>query len=387
MTGRGKARRLTLGWRKLLVGLGCAGLAAGGVCLARGPLANKTTLLVAANPPAQINGAAEPATPASSNSDYSHRFVASFGDSKEGVTQEELGEYLIARFGEKVEHLVNRRIIEDECKAHKIEVTAKEVDEKLAQDLKDLNLDKGAFVKEFLKARGKTLYEWKEDHLRPELMMIKLCRDELKVSDTEVRNAYEARYGEKVECRIIEWAPSEDTKGPIKKTPEEEARAAEQLAQEANSTYVRIVNDEKAFADAALKQKNVALSAGGGQVRAFGRHTLENQALEDQAFALRPGQVSPLLPLKETGGYVVIKCDKRLPADTSVPFEKVRRSGKGSARTEGAEMLPGEIRHSAQECKCRDLPRKETERRPRPIRLRSGRSGRSGDDALCRQLV
>ncbi len=321
MTGRGKSRRLTLGWRKLLLGLGCAGIAVGGVCLARAAMGPPTVQVAAADPSTTPSAGANSVSDSPTNP-YSSSFVASFNDGKQGVTREELGEYLIARYGEKLEHLVNRRIIEDACKACGVEVTATEVDQKLTDDLKDLNIDRTRFVKEFLKARGKTLYEWKEDHLRPELMMVKLCHEVLTVSDEEVRNAYEARYGEKVECRVIEWSrQAEET--PILKTPEEEARLDKELTEEAKAAYAHIVDNEEAFAEAARRQKNVDLAAGGGKVKAFGRHTLENEELEAQAFALRPGQVSPLIPIKETGGYVAIKCDQRLPANTTIPFEKV----------------------------------------------------------------
>ena len=183
---------------------------------------------------------------------------------------------------------MNRRLIEDECKRCNIEVTATEVDQKLADDLKDLNSDRTRFVKEILKARGKTLYEWKEDHLRPELMMVKLCREQLTVSDEEVHNAYESRYGEKVEVRVIEWS-NQAEESPAKKTPDkmtpEEARLAKELAEEARATYAKIVDNEEEFAKAAKNQKNVDLAAGGGKVKAFGRHTLEDEQLEAQAFA------------------------------------------------------------------------------------------------------
>jgi hypothetical protein len=298
MTDRGKPRWLTLGWRKILLGLGVTAAGIAGVCLARGPLFSPSAQ-VAATPPAPDNAT----TPSSANT-YSYSRVAVFSDGKDGITREQLGEYLIARYGEKVEHLINHRIIEDRCKARGIEVTAKEVDQKLADDLRDLNIDRGRFVKDFLKARGKTLYEWKEDHLRPALMMMKLCHDELTVSEDDVHNAFEARYGEKVECRVIEW--------PAEKKAEAEA------------AYPQLVANEDAFAAAARRQSNTDLAVTGGKLKPFGRHTLDNAEIEAQAFALQPGQVSPLIPMKETGGYVVLKCDQRIPANTSVPFDKVR---------------------------------------------------------------
>src|SRR5438477_180938 len=46
------------------------------------------------------------------------------------------------------------------------------------------------------------------------------------------------------------------------------------------------------------------------------------KTLEDHAFALREKEVSPVIDVPN--GFVIIKCDRRLPADTSVAFEKVR---------------------------------------------------------------
>ena len=170
MAGRGKTRRLTLGWRKVFLGIGCAGLAVVGACLARGSLGPASMQVAAADQAGSPAPQPAPATPSS----YSSTFVATLGENKQGITREELGEYLIARHGEKVEHLINRRIIEDACKAAHLEVTAADVEQKLKEDLKDLNIDQARFVREFLKARQKTLYEWKEDNLRPQLMMMKL---------------------------------------------------------------------------------------------------------------------------------------------------------------------------------------------------------------------
>src|SRR5579872_911232 len=109
----GKARRWTLGWRKILLGIGVTGAGIAGVCLARGPLA-PTGAQVAVNPPAADSAAAP------SSADYSS-CVAVFADGREGITREQLGEFLIAHYGEKLEHLINHRIIEDACKARGIE--------------------------------------------------------------------------------------------------------------------------------------------------------------------------------------------------------------------------------------------------------------------------
>src|SRR5437867_2352038 len=81
------------------------------------------------------------------------------------ITREDLAEYLIARQGaERLELMVNHRIIELTCQKKGITVTDAEVDAALAEDLRRMNIPS---VKEFdnqiLKKNKTTLYEYKED--------------------------------------------------------------------------------------------------------------------------------------------------------------------------------------------------------------------------------
>src|SRR5262249_4108986 len=106
----------------------------------------------------------------------------------------------------------------------------------------------------------------------------------------------------RVQCRFIFWKLSDE--------------------QEARERYEYLRSDDLAFGEAARMQPWGVLGAGGGRVKPFGRHTLIDQVVEDAAFALRPGQVSELIKLGD--GIVLIKCDQRLPADTTVSFESKR---------------------------------------------------------------
>ena len=109
------------------------------------------------------------------------------------ITREELGEYLIARFGtERLDLLVNKRIIEIECRKAGVEVTQAEIDEKLNNDLTGLNVDRKTFVDKVLARYKKTLYEWREDVLRPQILLAKLVRSRVKVTDEDLRKAHDA---------------------------------------------------------------------------------------------------------------------------------------------------------------------------------------------------
>ena len=236
------------------------------------------------------------------SSDYYNRVVAYIYDNIP-VTREELGEYLILRYGgERLELLCNKKIIDMECRKLGIEVTAAEVEDSLAEDLKGLNVDRKTFVDKVLKTYRKNLYEWKEDVIRPKLMLSKMVRSKVQVTEEDVKKAFDAYYGEKVECRIIMWE-----KG---------------FERAVMTDYPRLRDSEDEFNRAAKNQKSSSLAATAGKIRPLGRNTSGNDELEKAAFQLQPGEVSPVIGTPE--GLVIVKCDKRVPADSTVNLDAVR---------------------------------------------------------------
>jgi parvulin-like peptidyl-prolyl isomerase len=219
------------------------------------------------------------------------------------VTREELGEFLIARYGlEKLELMVNRRIIDKECQAKGVVVTAAEVEKAFDADLVPLKMDRKTFAKDLLSKWNKNVYEWKEDVVRVRLLLTKLCQGRVKVTEEDVRQAFEAYHGEKVQCRMILW-------------PADQAKFA--LAE-----YARIRDSEEEFDKKARSQPSSSLAATGGRLPPLGRHMFGDEALEQEAFKLHPGEVSTLVGTPQ--GQVVLKCDLRVPAETNVKLEAER---------------------------------------------------------------
>ena len=219
------------------------------------------------------------------------------------VTRQELGEYLITRYGaEALEMLVNARIIEKECKARGITVTDQEVEAAFMGDLDKMKLDEKQFISKFLVPNGKTLFEWKEDMLRPKLLMTKLAHEQVKVTEEDLRAAFDAAYGERMKGRLILWKPNE--------------------RRFALTQYNQLRDSEEAFDAATRRQFNPGLCAVHGVVPAFARHTTGLDKLEDEAFRLQKGEISALVDLPE--GCAIFKCDKRISAQAGVKLEDKR---------------------------------------------------------------
>ncbi|MFL5244907.1 MAG: peptidylprolyl isomerase [Gemmataceae bacterium] len=295
------SRRLS--WRRLVMGIGLASLVGAAFCFGR--LFSPAEAV--ANPPdAATAKAIEPMPPplykSTGDSDYSRRAVAWIGDN-EVVTREELGEYLIARFGaERLEMLVNKRIIDKACQEKGIDVTEAEIEAVLADDLKSLNMDKKQFVNDLLKKYHKSLYEWREDVIRPKLQMKKLAQGRVTATAEDLAKAYEAYYGERIECQMIMW-------------PKNERHLADKMWDTLRKNPIE-------FDKQARSQASGELAKCGGRLAPIARHTTGYENMEQTLFSLEKGEVSPILETPE--GFVVVKCLARLPADQTKKLEAVR---------------------------------------------------------------
>jgi hypothetical protein len=280
-------------WGKLLLVLSWAVVAGLAFYWGRGAAPSQARAAAPASP-APTPPAAAPAPPPAGSSDYATQPVAYIYGSLP-ITRADLGEYLIARYGaDRLELLINHRIIEHACQEKGIEVTAAEVDAALADDLKGLSVNKLDFVKKILKHYNKTLYEWKEDVIKPRLMLNKLCRERITVTDDDLRQCFEAHFGEKVRCRIIMW-------------PHAEKKIAMEM-------YAKVRDNPAEFDRAAKYQASPTLAAADGNIKdPVGHHSLGNDDVEKAVFALQPGEITALQETPE--GIVVFKCVERIPPE------------------------------------------------------------------------
>jgi hypothetical protein len=241
---------------------------------------------------------------AAANGGGGTRVVAYVND--QPVFREELGEYLIARLGaDRLPFLVNRKIVEMECRKHNIVVTDEDVNYRFQQELKTFGggvaLSEADFVNNILRRFNKTLYEWKEDVIRPKIMMEYLVRGSIKITDADVRDGFEARYGPKVECRMIVLDKNE---------------------RRVQEVWDKVKNSPEAFLKAAKEQGIPNLATAGGLVPPIHKH-FGDKGLEDAAFRLRPGEVSSPVQMKDES-WVILMCERHVPENKLVRFEEER---------------------------------------------------------------
>jgi hypothetical protein len=224
------------------------------------------------------------------------------------LTREALGEYLIQRYGrDRIQLFVNKRIIEHACAQRGIDATPAEVDAQIADDCKILTISSDDFKTQVLRRYGKTMYEWREDVVRPRLMLAKLCREKIQVDEADLKKMFENRYGKKVKAKIIIWPKSKDGS----------------TERQAMKVYDAIRKDDAAFNRAAREQADGALASREGMVEPITRWSMTgDNTVEDEAFKLQPGEVSKLIGTPV--GTVVIKCIGFVEPQANVDFEQVK---------------------------------------------------------------
>jgi len=220
------------------------------------------------------------------------------------ITRDDLGEFLIARGGyDKLDLVVNKKIIEIETARRGAGVTQAEIDAALADDLKGLGVTKDDFVKVVLPKYGRSLHEWVEDVVKPRLVLTKLCRDRVKVTAEDVKRLYENRYGEKRQAKLLLWK-------------KDEFRLAQKQWAEARK-------GDAEFDSLARAQHDPNLAAAAGLVAPIGRHgDADSPLIEEVVFTLKVGEVSQLL--ESPAGIVCVKCVAHIPANAAVTLESVR---------------------------------------------------------------
>lgn len=265
------------------------------------------------------------------------------------ITRAELGEYLIARFGgERLEFLVDRKIVEMECARNNVFVSDAEVEARFKEYLRGFGtyMREEDFVSTVLRRFNKTLYEFKEDSIRPTLMMQKLVRNQVHITEVDLKEGFDARYGPKVECRIIVV----------------DGKAGWNTAM---GVYERARKGSTDFIEEAKRQFIPKLAQDQGKVPPIHKH-FGDKKMEEIAFSMKPGDVSVPLQMPDQT-YVIMMCERLIPAETKVSFEAERmKLSREMFDLRVEQRIPEEIKRLREAAKPRYMIAKQEARGSMP---------------------
>jgi parvulin-like peptidyl-prolyl isomerase len=206
------------------------------------------------------------------------------------ISRPALVQACVERFGEEVlEAMVNKRLIEHHCRNRGITITTTEIEAEIDRMAKRFKLGREQWLGLLQDERGVTAEEYKRDILWPTIALRKLAAEDLTVSEEEINKAYETRYGDAVQARLIVVASqerAEQLQKQLTATPDDFPRLAMQESLDVNSASI------------------------GGLIQPI-RHHIGEPRLVREAFSLQPGQVSRVVQVGEQ--FALLRCESHLP--------------------------------------------------------------------------
>jgi foldase protein PrsA len=123
----------------------------------------------------------------------------------EVITRAQLADECVARKGQEIlDTLIARRLIEQGLRSQKLEVTAAEIDQEIDNvAMRVAGIGREAWLRTLDKERGISPVQYARDIIYPALALRKLSASRVQITDKDMRDSFEAQYGEKLRCRII----------------------------------------------------------------------------------------------------------------------------------------------------------------------------------------
>lgn len=123
----------------------------------------------------------------------------------EVITRAQLANECVVRKGEEIlDTLIARRLIDQALRGKKLEVTGAEVDQEIDNvAMRVAGLGREAWLRTLDKERGISPAQYARDIIYPALALRKLAAPRVQVTALDLKNSFEAQYGEKLRCRMI----------------------------------------------------------------------------------------------------------------------------------------------------------------------------------------
>lgn len=215
--------------------------------------------------------------------------------------------------------MIDQKLLRQQARKLKIKVKDKELERAIKDVMRKNNLTREQLVAA-LHQEGKTLQQYREQILRPQLLRLKVLnvtvRSRVSVNEDEIKALYQKNMRAlgvetKVRARHIFFElPAKPTSAQL--------REQRQLAEKVR----RKVAKGEAFAELAKKYSDDAITRGdGGDLGYFSRGTLPAN-VEDVVFAMKKGEVKG--PLRTERGLHVIQVTDRKESSAR-PYSEVRK--------------------------------------------------------------
>lgn len=240
------------------------------------------------------------------------RKLAQVGDA--AITYEQVANEAMERYGAEVlDGLISRTIIELACRQRGITVTEAEVSQEITTIAQEFGLDRATWLQMLQAERNITPLQYQRDVIWPMLALKKLAGTDVKITEQDVRQAFERDYGPRVKARMIMmdndrrlrevWQKANEMAAAVRAEAEAAGTPEDQIMAKIGAEFGRLAREHS------MEPTSKSLD---GAIPPIRRHTGEENAnIENAAFNLKPGEISGLVQLPTPGAprYVVLFCE------------------------------------------------------------------------------
>ena len=213
----------------------------------------------------------------------------------EPITVRDLALECIDRHGAEIlEVLINRVLLEVECKKRDIAVSDKDMSDEIARAASlavkpkpDGSPDVDAWIEQITKEEGASLEMYRHDAVWPSAALRKLAGEKVDVSEDDLQKGFEANYGAKVRCLAIVL---------------DNQRRAQEVFEKARKRNTSEFFGELA-AQYSIEPGSNALHGEVPPIRKWGGQPI----LEKEAFALKPGELSGIIQAGDK--FILLRCE------------------------------------------------------------------------------
>jgi parvulin-like peptidyl-prolyl isomerase len=206
----------------------------------------------------------------------------------------QLDEECLSRHGADVlQGLIGRRMLELACARNQVTVSEQEIDAEIARaaqmtkPLPDGSPDVKGWLALATKQQGVSIETYRREVVWPSVALRKLAVGKIEVTDEDLKKGFEANYGPRVRCRAI-------VLNNLRRAQEAWEAARRQPTAE---------NFGELAAKYSIERSSRALQGQVPPIRRYGSQPL----LEDEAFALKPGELSSVIQVDDK--YVILFCE------------------------------------------------------------------------------
>lgn len=121
------------------------------------------------------------------------------------ISRRQLADECVARRGQEIlETLIARLLIEQALKTKKMDVSAAEIDAEITRVARNMaGTTREGWLRTLEKDRGISPVQYARDIIYPALALRKLAAPQVQVTDDDMKDAFEAHFGEKLRIRMI----------------------------------------------------------------------------------------------------------------------------------------------------------------------------------------